>query len=416
MTNDLTPIPVDLATLDAVGNGAHYNPHSVLGAHIGDSSVTIRSVHHLADAVDIVTATAAYPATHEHAGVWVSVLPGEEIPDYRVRVTYGDQITTLDDPYHYLPTLGEMDTYLISEGRHEQLWKVLGAHVKHYSGDMGDVDGVAFAVWAPNARAVRVVGDFNFWDGTATAMRSLGSSGVWEIFVPGVKVGARYKFEIQGPGGNWFQKADPLARATEIPPATASVVTDYYHEWTDEKWMTDRAERNVHEGPMSIYEVHAGSWKQGLGYRGLADELVPYVKEMGFTHVEFMPLAEHPFGGSWGYQVTSYYAPTSRFGTPDDFRYLVDEFHKAGIGVILDWVPAHFPKDDWALARFDGTPLYEDPDPLRGEHPDWGTYVFNFGRREVRNFLVANALYWLEDFHIDGLRVDAVASMLYLDY
>ena len=234
MTNDLTPIPVDLATLDAVGNGAHYNPHSVLGAHIGDSSVTIRSVHHLADAVDIVTATAAYPATHEHAGVWVSVLPGEEIPDYRVRVTYGDQITTLDDPYHYLPTLGEMDTYLISEGRHEQLWKVLGAHVKHYSGDMGDVDGVAFAVWAPNARAVRVVGDFNFWDGTATAMRSLGSSGVWEIFVPGVKVGARYKFEIQGPGGNWFQKADPLARATEIPPATASVVTDYYHEWTDE--------------------------------------------------------------------------------------------------------------------------------------------------------------------------------------
>lgn len=416
MTNDLTPIPVDLATLDAVGNGAHYNPHSVLGAHIGDSSVTIRSVHHLADAVDIVTATAAYPATHEHAGVWVGVLPGEEVPDYRVRVTYGDQITTLDDPYHYLPTLGEMDTYLISEGRHEQLWKVLGAHVKHYSGDMGDVDGVAFAVWAPNARAVRVVGDFNFWDGTATAMRSLGSSGVWEIFVPGVKVGARYKFEIQGPGGNWFQKADPLARATEIPPATASVVTDYYHEWTDEKWMTDRAERNVHEGPMSIYEVHAGSWKQGLGYRGLADELVPYVKEMGFTHVEFMPLAEHPFGGSWGYQVTSYYAPTSRFGTPDDFRYLVDEFHKAGIGVILDWVPAHFPKDDWALARFDGTPLYEDPDPLRGEHPDWGTYVFNFGRREVRNFLVANALYWLEDFHIDGLRVDAVASMLYLDY
>ncbi len=416
MHTDMTPIPVDPGVLDAVGNGTHYMPHAVLGAHFGENSVTIRTVHHLADAVDIVTAAASYPASHERAGVWVAVLPLSEIPDYRVRVTYGDQITLVDDPDHYLPTLGEMDTYLLSEGRHEQLWKVLGAHVTHYDGEMGGADGVAFAVWAPNARAVRVVGDFNFWDGSGTAMRSLGSSGVWEIFIPGVKVGARYKYEIQGPGGNWFQKADPLARATEIPPATASVVTDYFHEWSDDEWMAQRARRSVHTGPMSIYEVHAGSWKQGLGYRGLADELVPYVKEMGFTHVEFMPLAEHPFGGSWGYQVTSYYAPTSRFGTPDDFRYLVDELHKAGIGVILDWVPAHFPKDDWALARFDGTPLYEDPDPLRGEHPDWGTYVFNFGRREVRNFLVANALYWLEDFHVDGLRVDAVASMLYLDY
>ncbi|QPK80607.1 1,4-alpha-glucan branching protein GlgB [Schaalia sp. ZJ405] len=416
MERDFSPIHVDLDILASVAAGTYYMPHAVLGAHHGDSGVTIRTVHHLADAVEVVTSSHAYPAVHEHNGIWVAVLPVDEIPDYRVRVTYGDQITTLDDPYRFLPTLGEMDTYLISEGRHEALWKVLGAHVKHYDGEMGEVCGVAFAVWAPNARAVRVIGDFNYWDGTGTAMRSLGSSGVWEIFVPGVQVGARYKFEIQGPGGNWFQKADPLARATEIPPATASVVTDYFHEWTDDEWMRTRATVNPHTKPMSIYEVHVGSWKQGLGYRGLADELVPYVKEMGFTHVEFMPVAEHPFGGSWGYQVTSYYAPTARFGTPDDFRYLIDAFHNAGIGVILDWVPAHFPKDEWALARFDGTPLYEDPDPLRGEHPDWGTYVFNFGRREVKNFLVANALYWLEDFHIDGLRVDAVASMLYLDY
>ena len=413
---ELTPVPVEPDILDAVAQGNHYLPHSVLGAHLGQGSVTIRTVHKLADAVDVVTAHGTCPATHERSGVWVAVLPLDHIPDYRVEVTYGDQKTLVDDPYRFLPTLGEMDTYLISEGRHEELWEVLGSHLKHYSGEMGEVEGVAFAVWAPNARAVRVVGDFNYWDGTATAMRTLGVSGVWEIFVPGVGVGARYKYEIQGPGGNWFQKADPLARATEIPPATASVVTDRFHQWEDGEWMDARPGHTPHREPVSAYEVHIGSWKQGLGYRGLADELIPYLQETGFTHVEFMPVAEHPFGGSWGYQVTSYYAPTARYGTPDDFRYLVDRLHQAGIGVILDWVPAHFPKDDWALARFDGTPLYEDPDPLRGEHPDWGTYVFNFGRREVRNFLVANALYWLEEFHVDGLRVDAVASMLYLDY
>jgi len=413
---ELTPVPVEPDILDAVAQGSHYLPHSVLGAHLGQDSVTIRTVHKLADAVDIVTAHGTFPATHERSGVWVAVLPLDHIPDYRVQVTYGDQKTLVDDPYRFLPTLGEMDTYLISEGRHEELWEVLGSHLKHYSGEMGEVEGVAFAVWAPNARAVRVVGDFNYWDGTATGMRTLGVSGVWEIFVPGVGVGARYKYEIQGPGGNWFQKADPLARATEIPPATASVVTDQFHQWEDGEWMDARPGHTPHREPMSAYEVHIGSWKQGLGYRGLADELIPYLQDTGFTHVEFMPVAEHPFGGSWGYQVTSYYAPTARYGTPDDFRYLVDRLHQAGIGVILDWVPAHFPKDDWALARFDGTPLYEDPDPLRGEHPDWGTYVFNFGRREVRNFLVANALYWLEEFHVDGLRVDAVASMLYLDY
>ena len=411
-----SPIPQDPDLLDTVAQGQYYLPHAVLGAHLSDGSVTIRTVHHLADAVQIVTPDQTVDAVHERSGVWVAVFECDDIPDYRVRVTYGDQTTLMDDPYRFLPTLGEMDIYLISEGRHEELWKVLGAHLTHYTGPMGDVEGVAFAVWAPNASAVRVVGDFNYWDGTASAMRSLGSSGVWELFIPGVGVGARDKFEIRGPGGNWFQKADPMARATEIPPATASVVTDRFHRWDDDEWLDRRAHTTPHTAAMSVYEVHIGSWKQGLGYRQLADELIAYVTEAGFTHVEFMPVAEHPFGGSWGYQVTSYYAPTSRYGTPDDFRYLVDRLHQAGICVILDWVPAHFPKDDWALARFDGTPLYEDPDPLRGEHPDWGTYVFNFGRREVRNFLVANALYWLEEFHVDGLRVDAVASMLYLDY
>ena len=413
---DLAPVPVDPWILADVAYARYHDPHEVLGAHVGENGVTIRTVRHLADDVVVVTKDGTHPATHEQDGVWVAVLPGQEIPDYRIKVTYGDETTTVDDPYRYMPTLGEMDTYLISEGRHEELWEVLGAHVKRYDGPMGEVEGTAFAVWAPNARAVRVVGDFNYWDGTATAMRSLGSSGVWELFVPGVGVGARYKFELCFADGSWHQKADPMARATEVPPATASVVTDQFHQWEDQEWMAKRATTDPHSGPMSIYEVHVGSWRQGLGFRGLAKELVPYVKEAGFTHVEFMPVAEHPFGGSWGYQVSSYYAPTARFGTPDDFRYLVDQLHQAGIGVILDWVPAHFPKDDFALARFDGTPLYEDPDPLRGEHPDWGTYVFNFGRREVRNFLVANALYWLEEFHVDGLRVDAVASMLYLDY
>ncbi len=409
-------LPVDSDVLAAVAGARYHSPHSVLGAHIHNGAVTVRTVRHLADSVEVITAEGSYMAEHEQDGVWVAVLSTPQIPDYRLRVTYGDHTTEVDDPYRFMPTLGEMDTYLISEGRHEALWTVLGAHRRHYHGDLGEVSGVSFAVWAPNARAVRVVGDFNYWDGSASAMRSLGASGVWELFIPGVEVGARYKYEICGPDGAWFQKADPMARATEIPPATASVVTDRFHEWGDEEWMEARAARNPHEAPMSIYEVHIGSWKQGLGYRGLADEMIPYLQQMGYTHVEFMPVAEHPFGGSWGYQVTSYYAPTARFGTPDDFRYLVDRLHQAGIGVILDWVPAHFPKDTWALARFDGTALYEDPDPLRGEHPDWGTLVFNFGRREVRNFLVANALYWLEEFHIDGLRVDAVASMLYLDY
>ena len=414
MTNQ--PVSISPEVLDSVARGEYHSPHSVLGGHPEDGTVTVRTVRHLADEVTVVTADAEYPASHEHNGVWVAVLPGDTVPDYRLRIRYGDTTTVVDDPYRFLPFVGELDQHLFSEGRLEELWRTLGAHRKHLSGSMGDVDGVAFAVWAPNARAVRVVGDFNYWDGSGSSMRSLGSSGIWELFIPDVQIGARYKFEIQGPEGNWFQKADPLANATEVPPATASVVTHSEYEWEDEEWLTKRAETNVHEGPMSIYECHIGSWKQGLSYRDLADEMVPYLLEMGYTHVEFMPVMEHPFGGSWGYQVTSYYAPTARFGYPDDFRYLVDQLHQAGIGVILDWVPAHFPKDAWALARFDGTPLYEDGDPMRGEQPDWGTYVFNFGRNEVRNFLVANANYWFEEFHVDGLRVDAVASMLYLDY
>ncbi|MGH3993713.1 MAG: 1,4-alpha-glucan branching enzyme, partial [Pseudonocardiaceae bacterium] len=253
--------------------------------------------------------------------------------------------------------------------------------------------------------------------GVATPMRSLGSSGVWEVFLPGVGAGTRYKFRLLGPDGRWHEKADPMARTTEVPPNTASVVAaPTAYEWNDADWLVRREKARWIAEPMSVYEVHLGSWRQGLGYREIADQLVEYLRTTGFTHVELLPVAEHPFGGSWGYQVTSYYAPTARYGSPDDFRYFVDTLHAAGIGVLVDWVPAHFPRDEWALARFDGVPCYEHADPRRGAHPEWGTLIFDFGRNEVRNFLVANALYWLDEFHIDGLRVDAVASMLYLDY
>jgi 1,4-alpha-glucan branching enzyme len=411
-----TPLPVALAELDAVVRGVHADPHRVLGPHVGDGAVTVRLLRPLADAVEVVTKDGVVAAAHEHEGVWVAVLPRPDVPDYRVRVRYGDHVLDQDDPYRFLPTLGEVDLHLIAEGRHEELWTVLGANVRTYPGELGEVVGTSFAVWAPNAQAVRVIGDFNHWQGAPHAMRNLGASGVWELFVPGVRGGERYKFEILTRDGSWRQKADPLAKGTEHPPATASVVVESTYEWGDAAWLERRAASNPHHGPMSVYEVHLGSWRPGLSYREIADQLVGYVLTTGFTHVELLPVAEHPFGGSWGYQVSSYYAPTSRFGHPDDFRYLVDRLHQAGIGVILDWVPAHFPKDEWALGRFDGTPLYEHPDPLLGEQPDWGTYVFNFGRNEVRNFLVANATYWLEEFHVDGLRVDAVASMLYLDY
>ena len=413
-TTARVPVPEDV--LRQVAAGLHYDPHSVLGAHPGPGGVTVRTLRPMADRVVVVTPDERVEATHELDGVWVAVLPRPDVPAYRIEVTYGETTTLVDDPYRYLPTIGELDQHLLREGRHEQLWTVLGANVKTYPDPMGDVEGTAFAVWAPTARAVRVIGDFDYWQGQQFAMRSLGDVGVWELFVPGVGAGALYKFEVVGSDGVWRQKADPLARRTEVPPATASVVYSSSFEWHDEDWITARAAKDPHDGPLSIYEVHLGSWRYGLDYRGLAEHLTRYVVDMGFTHVEFMPVAEHPFGGSWGYQVSSYFAPTARFGSPDDFKFLVDTLHRAGIGVIVDWVPAHFPKDEWSLGRFDGSALYEDPDPLRGEHPDWGTYVFNFGRAEVRNFLVANATYWLEEFHVDGLRVDAVASMLYLDY
>jgi 1,4-alpha-glucan branching enzyme len=411
-----TPRPVDRSALVAVVNGDHAQPHSVLGPHPYEGAVTLRTLRPMAERVVAVIGDQRVELQHEFHGIFTGVLPFEDVPDYRLEVVYAGGSTLVDDPYRFLPTLGELDQHLVSEGRHEQLWQVLGAHTREYEGLAGTVTGTSFAVWAPNARGVRVVGDFNYWNGVANPMRSLGSTGVWELFIPDVGDGARYKFEVLGRDGVWRTKADPLAMHTEVPPATASVVFTSRYEWGDGEWMATRAQRQAVAEPMSIYEVHLGSWRQGRSYRDLAEELVAYVQEMGFTHVEFLPVAEHPFGGSWGYQVSSYYAPTARFGNPDDFRYLVDRCHQAGIGVLVDWVPAHFPKDDWALARFDGTPLYEHPDPRRGEQLDWGTFVFDFGRREVRNFLVANAVFWLEDFHIDGLRVDAVASMLYLDY
>ena len=411
-----SPVPVDSDHLRAVAHGAWFDPHGILGPHVGADSVTVRVLRPLADRVSIRTASGRHDAAHEQDGVWVAVLPGTEVPDYRVEATYGDTTTEIDDPYRFLPTVQELDRHLIREGRHEQLWTVLGANVQEYPGELGQVHGTSFAVWAPNARAVRVIGDFNYWQGATHAMRSLGESGIWELFIPGVVAGTRYKFEILANDGSWRQKADPMARGTEVPPATASVVVQSAHRWSDDDWMTARRTNDPHTQALSVYEVHLGSWREGLSYRDLAHQLTEYVLDLGFTHVELMPVAEHPFGGSWGYQVTSYFAPTSRFGHPDDLRYLIDTLHRAGIGVIVDWVPGHFPKDEWALAQFDGTALYEHPDPLLGEQPDWGTYIFNFGRAEVRNFLVANATYWLEEFHVDALRVDAVASMLYLDY
>ncbi len=311
-------------------------------------------------------------------------------------------------------TLGELDLFLIGEGRHEKLWDALGAHVLRDK--TGEPLGTAFAVWAPNAQDVSLVCDYNFWDRATHKMVRIGNSGIWEIFIPDIAGGERYKFAIHQEDGRWVDHADPLARETEIPPLTASVVNESAFVWSDLSWLEHRAGFQSWNSPVSTYEVHLGSWRIGLSYIELATELIAYVKEHGFTHIEFLPVMEHPYGPSWGYQVTSFFAPTSRFGSPDEFRFLVDQLHKAHIGVILDWVPAHFPKDEWALAKFDGTALFEHADPRLGEHPDWGTLIFNFGRNEVRNFLVASALYWLTEFHIDGLRVDAVASMLYLDY
>ncbi|MBF4629387.1 1,4-alpha-glucan branching protein GlgB [Curtobacterium flaccumfaciens] len=418
---DPRPAPIEDWLRLQVAEGRWSQPHDVLGPHPVDGGTSVRVVRHLARAVRLARPDGDdIELTHEGDGLWAGAT-AETLGRYRVESEYDydestdedDATWTTDDAYRFAPTLGELDLHLFGEGRDEQLWHHLGAHARTVDG----VDGVAFAVWAPRATAVRVIGDFEGWEGRTTAMRRLSDLGVWELFWPGAVVGQRYKFQILTDSG-WVERADPFAREAEIAPATASVVTESTYTWSegDAAWMERRAQTTTHDAPMSVYEVHLGSWRPGLSYREVADQLIGHMEYTGFTHVEFLPLAEHPFGGSWGYQVTGYYAPTARFGSPDDLRYLIDRLHSAGIGVIMDWVPGHFPKDEWALGRFDGYALFEHPDPRRGEQLDWGTYVFDFGQPQVRNFLVANALYWFEEFHIDGLRVDAVASMLYLDY
>jgi 1,4-alpha-glucan branching enzyme len=406
-----------VSELDRLVAGEHREPHQVLGLH-DDRVVSYRPG---AEAMHVLLPSGESVEMERvrDEGVYAAEVP-DASKGYRLRAEYANgNVYEFGDPYRFWPTLGDQDLHLFGEGRHHRLWEALGAHVRVHD----DEPGTSFAVWAPNARSVRVVGDFNLWDGRVHPMRSMGSSGVWELFVPGVDAGSRYKYEILTSAGHLALKADPLAFATVLRPGTDSLVTKSEHRWGDQEWLDSRDRAPLFAQPMSIYEVHPGSWKRrpeeerrSLRYSELAEDLPDYVADMGFTHVELMGVPEHPYDGSWGYQVSSYYSPTSRFGSPDEFRALVDALHRRGIGVIIDWVPGHFPKDEWALGRFDGTPLYEHEDPRLGEHPDWGTYIFNFGRHEVRNFLVANALFWLEEFHIDGLRVDGVASMLYRDY
>ncbi len=409
---------LDQSQIDALVAGEHHDPHQVLGAHEDAKGAVVRAWRPDADRITVVHGDTEISATRAHpAGLFEARLP--EVPDpgsYRLAVTYGEDTFHLYDPYAFWPSLGEVDLHLLGEGRHEEIWERMGAHVRTRHG----VRGTTFAVWAPNARGVRVVGDFNSWDGRLHPMRVLAESGVWELFVPEVTSGSYYKYELITADGNLVTRADPFAQWAELPPGNASRVFESTFTWTDQDWYAERARRDPVTDYVSVYEVHLGSWRRPYGetldYRTLAHELADHVEGLGFTHVELLPMAEHPFTGSWGYQVSGYYAPTSRHGDPDGFRYLVNHLHERGIGVLVDWVPAHFPKDEWALARFDGTALFEHADPRQGEHPDWGTLVFNYGRNEVRNFLIANALYWLEELHVDGLRADAVASLLYLDY
>jgi 1,4-alpha-glucan branching enzyme len=405
--------------VEALVGGGIRDPHALLGPHPGADGTVIRAWRPEASSVRCVAddGIAAKLERVHPAGLFEGVAEGT-VSSYELEVAYPDGRTfALRDPYAFPPTLGDLDLHLIGEGRHRRLHTKLGAHVQTVSG----VEGASFAVWAPNARSVRLVGAFNSWDGRLHPMRMLGSSGVWELFMPGIGDGALYKFEIVTAEGALVLKVDPYAFATEAPPRTASIVHRSNYTFGDDEWMARREAWDPYGSPLSIYEVHLGSWRRTrsgdpLVYGDMGRLLADYCTEMGFTHVELLPIAEHPFGGSWGYQVSNYFAPTARFGRPDDFRAFVDTLHQAGVGIICDWVPAHFPRDEWALARFDGTALYEHLDPRLGEHPDWGTLVFNFGRNEVRNFLISNALFWMEEFHLDGLRVDAVASMLYLDY
>jgi 1,4-alpha-glucan branching enzyme len=398
----------------------HPNPHGVLGCHPSPQGTTVRTFRPGADSVAVLFdggGEFSLEKSHKDGLFEKTFTDRTSVFSYRLKVCYGKEEFILQDPYRFTPTLGDVDLHLFNEGSHEELHDKFGAHLRTHEG----VEGASFSVWAPSAEGVSIVGDFNGWDGRLHPMRSLGASGVWELFVPEVKNGAYYKFEIHTKGGHLLLKTDPFAFATEVPPGTAARVFASHYPFQDQAWMEKRKNRDPWREPMSIYELHFGSWKRKAdgtcyNYRELAPELAAYVKELGFTHIELMPVMEHPFGGSWGYQVSAYFAPTARWGTPDDFKYFVDVMHQNGIGVILDWVPAHFPKDDWALGRYDGTALFEHQDPREGEHPDWGTYVFNLGRHEVRNFLLSNALFWLSHYHIDGLRIDAVASMLYRDY
>jgi 1,4-alpha-glucan branching enzyme len=404
--------------------GLHSDPFSVLGPHKVGDDVEIRVFRPDARAIEVVLdrepdKPIAVERSDEEGFFCATVPSAERDVPYHLRIVkLGGSEELTRDAYQYGPIMGDVDLHLFSEGKHWKIYEKLGAHLR----TIGDATGVYFAVWAPNAHRVSVVGDFNDWDGRVNPMRKLVSAGVWELFLPGIKQGTHYKFEIRTQTDAVMLKSDPFAFFNQHGKSTASLVYDLErYTWSDADWIEARQKKNWPQSPISIYEVHVGSWRrkegnQQLTYLELANTLLPYVLDMGYTHIELLPVAEHPFEGSWGYQVTNYYAPTSRFGPPDDFRHFIDKCHQAGIGVIMDWVPAHFPKDAHALAEFDGTDLYEHMDPRQGEQQDWGTLIFNFGRNEVRNFLIGNALFWLDKYHIDGLRVDAVASMLYLDY
>ncbi len=408
--------------LQTIADGRHGDPFSVLGLHKSGATRVVRTMQPSASKVELVDLSGEVLCEMPRVlseGLYIAEMPAR-LRRYQLRITWPDgHSLTSEDPYRFGSMLGDLDLYLLGEGSDKKIYKKLGAHLRAVE----SIDGVRFAVWAPNASRVSVVGDFNGWDGRCHPMRLHPANGLWEIFVPHIGNGTKYKYELLDRNGKLLPlKTDPYGSYHEAPPGNASVVFDTGYEWTDAEWMRHRKRGPDLAQPVSIYEVHLGSWRRKvdgnrlLSYRELAEELVNYVWEMGFTHVEFLPVTEHPFDGSWGYQPIGLFAPTQRFGDPDDFRYLVDRFHEAGISVIVDWVPAHFPRDEHGLGRFDGTALYEHDDPRKGSHVDWGTLIFNFGRREVVNYLLGSALYWIDEFHIDAIRVDAVASMLYLDY